>query len=337
MPALTAANAGQLTTMRNGYFIGLAAGLVSAIVFASATTGPLPLRVLLFFLTPLPLYLAGLALGWRAALAGAGAGTAFLALAVPPAAALAFAACEAMPAVALTFLATLYRDSGPLKGPAGVEWYPVGRIVMWAAFIGAGLSIATLLLAGASSEALLEGIKAAARNFIEKQLPEGTRAPLDDAEITQIAKMSLGFLPAMSALSWTAGHLGNLWLAGRITRASGHLTRPWPDLAATWLPSRLPALLAAGLVAASFADDPVRMIGAALAGSLFLAYLLQGLAIAHYTSRGQSWRPFALSTLYAAMILLNAVTPLVVAMLGLAETVRPIRQFPPPGQPPPTV
>lgn len=323
-----------------GYYLGLAAGLVSAIVFASATTGPLPLRVLLFFISPLTIYIAGLALGWRAAATGAVAGAVFMALAATsPFAAFAFLACEALPAVALTHLAGLYRDSGPLKGPRDVEWYPVGRIVMWAALIGAGLAAITILSVVGDRDALLASLKTAAGNFISKQMPDGAgRAPLDDAELTQIATMTLNLLPAMSAISWTAGHLLNLWLAARVTLASGYLLRPWPDLAATWLPVRLPAVLAAALVATALADGVPRFIAAALTGALFLAYLLQGLAIVHYTTRGSAWRAFVLSALYAVLILLNAVVPLLVAMLGLAETVRPMRKFPPgpgPAAPPP--
>ncbi len=47
----------------NVFLLALAAGIISAIVFASATTGAMLLRVVLFLLTPLSLYLAGLGLG----------------------------------------------------------------------------------------------------------------------------------------------------------------------------------------------------------------------------------------------------------------------------------
>jgi len=59
--------------------IGLGAGLISAVVFASATTGPLLMRMLLFLLTPLPLFLAGLGLGpITAAIAGIAGAVALL-------------------------------------------------------------------------------------------------------------------------------------------------------------------------------------------------------------------------------------------------------------------
>ncbi len=57
--------------MRNRLLVGVGLGLVAAVVFASATTGPLVARFLLFFITPLPIALAGLGWGWHtAAIAG---------------------------------------------------------------------------------------------------------------------------------------------------------------------------------------------------------------------------------------------------------------------------
>ena len=47
----------------NVFILAIAAGVISAVVFASATTGAVLLRVILFLLTPLSLYLAGLGLG----------------------------------------------------------------------------------------------------------------------------------------------------------------------------------------------------------------------------------------------------------------------------------
>ncbi len=51
--------------MRNQLLIAVLLGLVSAVVFASATTGPMLMRYVLFLLTSLPIFLAGLGWGWR--------------------------------------------------------------------------------------------------------------------------------------------------------------------------------------------------------------------------------------------------------------------------------
>ena len=57
-----------------------------------------------------------------------------------------------------------------------------------------------------------------------------------------------------------------------------------------------------------------------------------GLAVIHYITRGQPWRPFALWTLYAALFILNTGVSVIIALLGLADGFIPIRR--PPAQPP---
>ncbi|MFY9686050.1 MAG: hypothetical protein WAJ88_09655, partial [Pseudolabrys sp.] len=118
--------------------IGIGAGAAAALLFASVTSGSW-LSIPLFYLAPLPIMIAGL--GWShwaamtAALAGAlglGAvfGTVFL---------LAFAAGAGFPAWWLGYLAMLARpgaaSNGNGQGVASLEWYPPGRLVVWAAVL----------------------------------------------------------------------------------------------------------------------------------------------------------------------------------------------------------
>ena len=127
--------------MRTTYLAGIGLGLVAAVVFISATTGPFLARLLLMFLTPLPFALAGLGWGWRSALLAGAVGTAFiLALASPPVAA-AFALTQAAPMVVRTYLALLSRPltessasdsadpTADSADPTALEWYPAGRSV----------------------------------------------------------------------------------------------------------------------------------------------------------------------------------------------------------------
>ena len=134
-------------------------------------------------------------------------------------------------------------------------------------------------------------LRAALRSFIEnvvtKELPgsPGTQ-PLGEAEYDTLTELALTLLPAATAVSWMAALLFNLWLAARITLASGRLQRPWPDLAAITFPPGTPLLLAAS-TAASFAPGMLGLAAAGFAGSFYLAYVLLGLAVVHYTARTQ--------------------------------------------------
>ena len=113
--------------MNKTLLVGAGLGLVAAVVFASATTGPFFVRFLLMFLTPLPIALAGLGWGWRSAVAAGVAGSAVVLLFASPVVAAAFALTQAVPMAVLTYLALLSRpfsESGLATETdgAGVEW-----------------------------------------------------------------------------------------------------------------------------------------------------------------------------------------------------------------------
>jgi hypothetical protein len=312
--------------------IGLGAGIVSAVVFASATTGPVLIRMVLFLLTPLALFLAGLGLGPLAAAAGGLAGTMLVLVAGSLAGALVFAAAQAIPVVILTYLASLNRQTGD----GVVEWYPAGRLIIVAAILAGLFSTLTLFLLGGDVETLRTALRDMLQTFVNSELPKMPDAPtLGPAEIDEATAIALALLPAASAISTMGSLLFNFWLAGRITMASGRLQRPWPDLAAIIYPPVTPLLLALATGAGFLAGLP-GLIAAGFAGPLFLAYVLLGLAVVHFMTRGRSWRPFALWGLYASLFVMNTIASLAVALLGLAEAIWPMRKVtPPPKQPPP--
>lgn len=328
--------------MRTTYLAGAGLGLVAAVVFASATTGPLFARFLLMFLTPLPIALAGLGWGWRSALAAGAVGSAVILVFTSPAVAAAFALMQAAPMVVLTYLALLSRplserEAGhPNADGTAVEWYPAGRLVVWSAVMAGLMAIAMLMIMGGDLEVLRKSLADFIKQTLETGMPSGNeKIQLSEAEIASISEIALGVLPAASAMSWMASLLFNLWLAGRVTLASGQLGRPWPDLAAVTYPQGTPLAFGAMLFATMLAGYP-GLAASAFAGGLFVAYLLLGLATAHYTTRGKASRPFLLWALYLSLPLSQFATAIVVAMLGLAETVLHLRarSAAPPGTPP---
>jgi hypothetical protein len=313
--------------------IGFAAGLVSAVVFASATTGPLLMRMVLFLLTPLAMFLAGLGLGPLAAVVAGLAGMAFVLVAGSAMGALVFTASQAIPVVVLTYLASLNRQTDG----GNVEWYPVGRLVIATAILAGLFSTLTLFLLGGDIDTLRTALRDMLQSFVNTELPKMPDAPtLGPEEIDEATAIALALLPAASAISTMGSLLLNLWLAGRITMASGRLPRPWPDLAAIVYPPVTPLLLAVATGAGFLAGLP-GLIAAGFAGPLFLAYVLLGLAVVHFMTRGRPWRPFALWGLYASLFIMNTVASLAIALLGLTEAIWPMRKVsPPPKGPPPT-
>ena len=314
----------------NTIFLSLGAGLISAIVFASATTGPMLARFALFLLTPLSLYLAGLGLGPLAAALAGIAATALVALITQPVAALIFGVSEALPAVLLCRQALLARGDGESR-----EWFPVGRMVATAALLAGLSALLILVLMGADVEALSKAMTTFVETFVKSELPGLPGAPtIAQEQIPQIAEVTLRLLPGALALSIMITILLSLWIAGRITLASGRLERPWPDLSAMTLPSSASFVLAAAL-AISFAGGFAGLAAGAFAGSYFFAFAMMGLAVAHFVTRGSPWRGFTLAGLYAMLYVYSFSTTLILAFIGLCETLLGYRaafsRGPPPG------
>lgn len=299
----------------NVLLLAIAAGFISAIVFASATTGALLLRVVLFFLTPLSLYLAGLGLGPIAGAIAAATATAAVLFIANPLAAEVYAISTALPAVVCSRLALLSRE---VEGER--EWYPIGRIVVAAAAFSGVFAVMALLMMGGDSETLRGLLRTVVESFVKTDLSHVPGTPeFSPAQIDDITNSTLSSLPGALGLLAMTTILLNLWLAGRITLASGRLSRPWPDLAKFTLPASatFALFLAVGL---SFVNGIAGLIASGVAAPFALAFAFVGMAAAHAITRGSPWRGFILTALYVGVVFVPHVG-LLLAIAGLAETI----------------
>lgn len=300
----------------NQSLLTIAAGLMAAVVFASAATGPMILRVVLFFLTPLSLYLAGLGIGPAAS----GLATVIATLAIlfitNPTAGVVFAVSAGAPAAYITRLALL----GRRNGDEVVEWYPIGHILLAAALFAGAFAALAVALMGSNMEALTAAMRTFVENFVKTEMPQIPGSPpLTEEQITEITTRIIGLMPAtLAALSFVTTLL-NLWLAGRITLASGRLVRPWPDLsklslppAATW------GFLASALLA--LVSGMIGLIAGGFSGALMLAFAVVGLSIVHALTRGSPWRGFVLLAVYTAVAIITPIAILALAVAGLSDT-----------------
>lgn len=310
--------------------LGAGAGLISAIVFISANTGPGLSRVALYLLTPFSLYLAGLGLGFMPALAAACSGAlVLLALTESPAVAAVYAISEAAPAVALTRLALLRRGADETA-----PWYPVGRLLVVAALFSSLAAIFVLMRSGSTIETLVEALKPAIEEVAKSmQLPDGT--PMGGAEIAAFAKGVAPLIPGMLAITIMLAALFSLWLSGRVTLAAGRLARPWPDLSRMELPLGS-ALVLAAATGLGFAGGEIGLVASCISGAFRFAFALLGLSVLHYVTRPSPWRSFILAALYIALFVLSQPTLLVLTLIGLAETVFRYRALKRRDAPPPS-
>src|SRR3954451_13700159 len=202
--------------------IALAAGSASALMFASIISGAL-FSLVLFYLAPLPLMVA--ALGWgplSATIGGISAAIGLGAIFGLPYC-IAFVLTVALPAWWLGHLALLGRPVAmvPSAGngaapPAPVlEWYPVGRILLWTAGFAAVTTMAALFTLGGDAATITAALRRGLLRII------GTRATTGDTD--QVVDALVTIAPAAAAVVAMMTLTLNLWLAAKITATSGRL------------------------------------------------------------------------------------------------------------------
>jgi len=313
--------------------IGVGAGLVSGLLFASASTGTLLGLMVLVFLTPLPVAITGLGWGWRSAATAAVTAPIIIAVLLAPRAALLHLVALGLPTVILSYLALLNRSVSE-DGGERIEWYPIGRIIAITAVLAG--CIATIALLSTATD--IEGLRATLRETFERGILQqiesaqpGGQTLSNDEVATFTELMVVSFAGAIATM-WMAIAMLNLWLAGLVTRASGLLLRPWPALPTITLPRQM-AIGFAAAVALTFLPGYAGLIASGFASAFIFAYLLVGLAILHYVTHGMAMRPLILFAVYTSLVFLNPFSGLAVAMIGLAEPISPLRRKLPPGPP----
>jgi hypothetical protein len=280
--------------------IGVGAGLAAAMLFASVASGSI-LGIFLFYLAPLPILIASLGWSHVAGLIAAVCATAIVAsvsgtifLGVPV---ISFGAWW------LGYVALLARPASQAEGAEG-EWYPVGRLVLWAALIGTLVIVATIPSFGTDQESVQAGLRKTYARILRDQ--------------SVIDLLVIAAPPAAAAFSSLVNVL-NLWLAARIVKISGRLPRPWPDLAALAIPRQTTGLLVLSL-GGSFLPDLFGILCSVWAASLVMVFAILGFAFLHWATRGITLRVVLLGSLYAAAAVLGWPL-LVIALLGVAENI----------------
>ncbi len=262
--------------------IALAAGAASALMFASIISGAL-VSLLLFYLAPLPLMVA--AMGWgplSATIGGIAAAIGLGAIFGVPYC-IAFVIMVALPAWWLGHLALLGRpiaagtpqdNTAVPTAATDLEWYPVGRILLWISASVALTTMAALFTLGSDAATIAEAMRRGGLRILELT----GAAPA--AETEQLVTALVTMAPSAAAVVEMTTLTLSLWLAAKITATSGRLHRPWPDLKSFELP---PMTLAALCVAIAFcfAGGLLALVAQVVTTALIMAYALTGFAVLH--------------------------------------------------------
>lgn len=306
--------------------VALGAGVASALLFVVSAKGTTVAALIAYF-TALPIMIAGLGFGHMLGLTGAMLATAGVSVALGPALGTFYALCFALPGWWLSYLALLAQPA-TATGAAAVTWYPVGRLVTWAA----ALAIAAVLALGAVVLVRYGGFETAT-HILARRLDV---AVSQTSSSPGMAMFFVRILPLAMAASLFLMLSVNLWLAGRIARVSERLRRPWPEVPeGLRLPGAAAGLFIVALLPAAF-GGPIGTAAGVVAAALGLAFALQGLGAAHVLTRGFRGRGSILALIYIVTLAIP-VAVVALCLIGLVDCVFSLRdRRPPPKTPMPT-
>jgi hypothetical protein len=314
--------------------IAIAAGCASGLMFASIISGAL-ISLLLFYLAPLPLMVAALTWGpLSATIGGIGAAAGLGAIFGLPYC-IAFAVTVALPAWWLGHLALLGRPttngvaSGNGASPVvpDLEWYPVGRILLWIAGFAVLTTMAALLTLGTNPTAIAGALRRGLLLII------GPRDAASAGETEQWVDALVTIAPAAAAIVAMMTLTLNLWLAAKITAISGRLQRPWPDLKSAALPPITLAALSLA-IAFCFTGGLLAILAEIITAALMMAYALTGFAVLHTLTLALKSRALWLGCTYA-IVAVFMWPVLAMVLLGLADAIFGFRRRYLQGRPPP--
>ncbi|WP_244408026.1 hypothetical protein [Roseomonas fluvialis] len=279
------------------WLAAMAGGLMAATLSLWAMRG-LPLGFAAFWLTPLPLFAAGLGFG-----PGAIAGAAGLAALIHVALAgmlpmVVFLTAFAIPAVLIV--------ATGLRGGRIDPGLPLALLGLWPAVVIIGCAFAFSGLPG--------GLEGAMREAVEQGLRRmggnATQFPVD--QLVQVMAAALGF--------WAAVSLSVNGAAAQSALArSGWAMAPSPRWSEVRLPAWYPPLTGAGAAAWLVMGGDGDVVALSVLLVLLLPVFLMGIAAVHRRSVGRPARPFMLGVFYTGLVILSVPAAIAVTAFGFYE------------------
>ncbi len=306
--------------------VAVGGGLISAFFYLSVMFGGMG-ALILGYLAPLPLFLAGLWLGAPAVtVAGlAGAAAVLLGTSGSMLVALSYLVTGAAPAILVVRQSLLARS----REDGTLEWYPPGRVLMGLTGMGVAALLAAVILTLGQPGGLEGLMRQTLARVVEPAFRmQGQQAP--DPEAFWIAAV----LPGLVAVSWLVMTIVNAVLAQGALMRFGRNRRPAMRLTELELPNWLAPLFAVSVAAASVLPGTVGFLAVNLALILAVPFAFAGLSVVHVFASSRSARTLILVGFYMMLFLFGWPILLLVGLGMIEQWIGLRRRFSPaaPGQ-----
>jgi hypothetical protein len=301
---------------------GILAGVVATLLVMGASAQS-SLATILYAASALPILVAGLGWGNRAAIAGIVTAGVLGAALVSPYFAMAMAAFTLIPAGWLSHLANLARPASELGGPDNLmAWYPISDILLHLCGLVTLALIALGVVIGYGPDFIGQLVDVIMQSF-QAQNPDFS----SDAEtLAQTKAMFLLMLPMVQGGIWVILLFAAFYFAVRIVSRTGRAVRPREDMPSALRMNRHAIFIFLGGILLTFFGGAPAMIGATICGTFGAGFLMSGFAAIHFRSQGKDWRlPVLVLAYLSSMMLIPA---LAILVIGLTDTRRTIALTP---------
>lgn len=309
---------------------GILAGIIATLLVMGANA-QLSFASVLYAASALPILVAGLGWGNRAAIVGVLTATLLCAILVSPFFALATLFITFVPAGWLSHLANLARPASELGGPDHlVAWYPISDILLHLCGLVTLAVIALGVVIGYGPDLTNQMVDAMTSAM---QMQEPALAP-DAASLAQTKSLLVLMLPMVQGGIWVMLLFAAFYFAVRLVSRSGRALRPREDMPSALRMNRHAIFIFLAGIVLCFMGGVPAMVGATICGTFGAGFLMSGFAALHFRSQGKDWRvPGLILSYLSCMLLLPAIAVLV---LGLMDTRRTIALTPARGETKPT-
>ncbi|CAN7244951.1 DUF2232 domain-containing protein [Neorhizobium tomejilense] len=310
---------------------GILAGIAATLLVLGANAQLSILLFVLYAASALPILVAGLGWGNRAAMIGILTASVLGAILVSPLFAFGMVIFTLAPAGWLSHLANLARPADELGGPDHLmAWYPISDILLHLCALVAIAAFALGVMMGYGPEVIdqaFDGLVAA----IQAQEPTFTA---DQAGIAYTKKWLLLATPLVMSGFWVVLLFAAFYIAVRIVSRSGRALRPREDMPSALRMNRHAIFIFLAGIVMIFAGGIPALIGATICGTFGAGFVMAGFASIHFRTQGKSWRIPALVLCYMSSIV--TLPAIAILILGLSDTRRTIALTPVKGANPPT-
>ena len=313
--------------MPNWILTGIAAGFAAAAMQGIALSLSI-FTIVIFYLSPLPLFLVGFSRGWASALLGAGVMSLVLAFMTGsvPFALMALISAGLAPVVAsgLSMITRTAAQSPALATAEGEsrsddrEWYPEGRLVLWLAAIAATVTGLSMLIMGpdfATYKSFLTGYITPVISVFEKSMPP-EQPPFPKQEFISTMLVAL---PVIAASMWLLATVTSMRIAIVLLTRIKQTLRPWALFDQLAFPANSVVAVLGALVAAYFLSGMPQLLALSAVGAFVTAFTLLGLAVVHHMLAASPSRSLMLGLLYTGLLFFSWVLAVPLTVLGLID------------------